>query len=247
MATTCLNCGKELASKYCPDCGQKATVDRLTWHHLLEETVHFFTHIEQGFFRTTKELLTKPGALQKNYLDGRRKTYHKPVSFLLIWVAIFLLVSGMAKKFGSYDVDVASTFLSGSQATDVMIFKYTALIEILILPFTALNLWLQLIYPKLTYLEVLVTGFYRFAVLYIFLTVEYTIGLIVGINPEAAASIYSIAIIYTGWTVYVFYDFFKQYNVKYLVIRIITTILTGIVIYTFLRSVIAKLFIALGF
>ena len=80
-----------------------------------------------------------------------------------------------------------------------------------------------------------------------FLTVQYSIGLIFGINPEAAASIYSIVIIYTGWSVYVFYDFFKRYSVKYLITRIITTILTGIVIYSFLRTMIAKLFNALGF
>jgi hypothetical protein len=93
MATTCLNCGAEVTSMYCPDCGQKATVDRLTWHHLLEETVHFFTHIEEGFLKTTKELITKPGIVHKNFLDGKRKTYHRPVSFLLIWVAVFLLVA----------------------------------------------------------------------------------------------------------------------------------------------------------
>ena len=212
-----------------------------------EEIIHFFTHIEHGFLRTTKDLLTKPGAVQKGYLDGRRKIYHKPVSFLLIWVAIFLLVSGLTNRFGSFDKSFSSTFISGNINIDDMIFKYTALIEILILPFTALNVWLQIIHPKLSYLEVLVTGFYRFAVLYIFLSVQYTVCLIFGVNPQAASSIYSIAIIYTGWSVYVFYDFFKQYNVKWLVIRIITTISIGIVIYSFLRTMIAKLFIAWGF
>ena len=212
-----------------------------------EEVIHFFTHIEHGFLKTTKDLLSKPGTLQKSYLDGRRKIYHKPVSFLLIWVAIFLLVSGLADRFGSFNREFSSTFISGNPTVDDMILKYTALIEILILPFTALNVWLQIIYPKLSYLEVLVTGFYRFAVLYIFLTVQYTICLIFSINPQAAVSIYSIAIIYTGWSGYVFYDFFKRYNVKLLGIRIITTISMGIVIYTFLRTLIAKLFIAWGF
>lgn len=70
MATTCLNCGTVLTDKYCPHCGQKATVDRITWHHVGEEITHFFTHIEYGFLRTTKELLTRPGVTQKNYLSA---------------------------------------------------------------------------------------------------------------------------------------------------------------------------------
>ena len=247
MTTTCLNCGAELTSKYCPDCGQKASIERLTWHHLSKELTHFFTHIEHGFLRTTKELLTKPGLLQKNYLDGKRKIYHKPTSYLLIWIAIFLLVSGLALKFGQFNNEYSSTFMTVTPEIDDMIYRYMTVIEILILPFTAFNLWLQLARPKLTYLEVLVTGFYRFSVLYIFLTVEYLLGWIFDFNPESAAGVYSMAIIMSGWTVYVFYDLFKRYHVKYLFARIFTTLVTGIAIYSFLRTMIAKLFIAWGF
>ena len=247
MASTCLNCGTSLTGKYCYHCGQKANVDRITWHHLGEEITHFFTHIERGFLRTTKELLTRPGLLQKNYLDGKRKTYHKPISYLLIWIAIFLLLSGLAKKFGHFENETTSTFLTITPEIDDMIYKYMTLIEILILPFTAFNLWLQLARPKLSYLEVLVTGFYRFSVLYIFLTVEYLLGWIFDFNPQSAAALYSMTILISIWTVYVFYDLFRRYNVKYLFIRIFTTLITGVAIYSFLRTQIAKLFIALSF
>jgi hypothetical protein len=148
MATTCLNCGAELTSKYCPDCGQKASVDRLTWHHLFEEAVHFFTHIEKGFLRTTRELIAKPGAVHKNFLDGKRKAYHKPVSFLLIWVAVFLLVSALTKRFGSFDKEASSSFLNIGLELEAMIHKYQSLIEILI-PFlfgaihSCIDCWFQ--------------------------------------------------------------------------------------------------------
>jgi hypothetical protein len=247
MATTCLNCGTEVASKYCPDCGQKATVDRLTWHHLLEETVHFFTHIEKGFFRTTKELITRPGAMHKNFLDGKRKLYHKPVSFLLIWVAVFLLLTALTDRFGSFDKSTSASFLGIGLETEAMILKYRGLIEILILPFTALNGWLMLGYPKITYFEFLITGFYRFGVFYIFLTAQLMLALIIGFNPESKTSLYSIAVFFMAWTIYVFYDFFKLYNVKYVVLRIIATMLTGSAIYSFLRTMFGKLFLAWGF
>ena len=79
----CLNCGRPLTDNYCAHCGQKAAVKRLSWHSLAEEVFHFFTHIEKGFFKTVGLLITKPGMLFKDYLDGKRKMYHKPVSFLL--------------------------------------------------------------------------------------------------------------------------------------------------------------------
>lgn len=247
MTTTCLNCGTALTDIYCPHCGQKGTVDRITWHHVGEEITHFFTHIEYGFLKTTKELLTRPGVTQKNYLDGKRKTYHKPISYLLIWVAIFLLVSALTKRFGYYDKETTTTLLNTGAENEAMILKYRAFIEILILPFTAFNGWLLLAFPKITYLEFLVTGFYRFAVFYIFLTVQYIFSLIAGINPESKYSLYAISVVFMAWTIYVFYLFFKLYNVKYLILRILATMLTGAAIYLFIRTLIADLFIAWGF
>jgi hypothetical protein len=246
MTTTCLNCGKEVTGKYCSHCGQKITVGRLSWHHIGEEIAHFFTHIDHGFLKTTKELLTQPGLLQKNYLDGQRKNYHKPISYMLIWIAVFLLVSGLVKRFAHFENEASSTFLSVSPEIDEMIYKYMTLIEVLILPFTSFNLWLQLGRPRLSYLEILVTGFYRFSVLYIFLTVEYLLGWIFSFNPDSPAALYTMAIIMSAWTAYVFYDFFKRYTIKYLLVRIFTTLVTGVTIYSFLRTQFAKFFIAFG-
>lgn len=247
MATICLNCGTALTSKYCANCGQKANVDRITWHHVGEEIAHFFTHIEHGFLKTTKDLLIMPGVVQKNYLDGKRKSYHKPISFLLIWVAIFLIMAELTKRFGYFDKETSITPFNIGADIEAMILKYRALIEILILPFTAFNGWLILAFPKMTYLEFLVTGFYRFSVFYMFLTVQSLIGLIFGINPESEFSLYAISIIFLMWTVYVFYALFKLYNVKLLIVRIIGTMLTGVAIYFLVRTMIAKLFIAWGF
>jgi hypothetical protein len=246
MGTTCLNCGNAAADKFCPHCGQETHVKRFTWHHLAEETIHFFTHIEHGFIRTTRDLLIKPATVQKDYIDGKRKSYHKPLSFLLIWVAIFLVVTALTNRFGQFEKEPAATFLSISPEIDAMILKYRALIEILILPFTALNAWLLLAWPKLNYLEVLVTGLYRFAVFYIFLTLLSLIGLIAGFNPESPVSIYSFALFNLAWTFYVFYSFFKLYQVKFLVIRILGTIAIGLFIYASLRVLLARIFISWG-
>jgi hypothetical protein len=246
MATTCLNCGTAVPDKFCPHCGQEISVKRLTWNHVAMETIHFFTHIEHGFIKTTKDLLFTPATVQKDYIEGKRKAYHKPLSFLLIWVAIFLVVTTLTKRFGHFEEDPPATFLSINPEIDAMILKYRALIELLILPFTALNAWLLLAWPRLTYLEMLITGFYRFAVFYIFLTLLSIIGWIAGFNPESPVSIYSFALFNLGWTFYVFYSFFKLYQVEFLVLRILGTIAIGLSIYATLRILIARIFISWG-
>jgi hypothetical protein len=142
MAPSCLNCGTPIADKYCPHCGQSATVERISWHHVVEQVLHFFTHIEHGFLATTGLLITKPGFLNKNYLDGKRRSYHKPISFLLIWITIYLLIYYFVNKFTHYENLNTETAFSNDPAVTAMITKYRSLIEILILPVTCLIGWL---------------------------------------------------------------------------------------------------------
>lgn len=85
---TCLNCSKKYSGKFCPECGQKATVSKLTWKSVIGEFIHFFTHAEHSFVYTSKRLITKPGVVMKDFLDGKRKLIHKPITFLLIWGAV---------------------------------------------------------------------------------------------------------------------------------------------------------------
>ena len=93
-ATDCLNCGTHFKGNYCSNCGQKASVARLTWKSLFEEFLHFFTHAEHSFVYTTKKLITHPGVIVKEFLDGKRKKVHKPITFLLIWLALTKLFVG---------------------------------------------------------------------------------------------------------------------------------------------------------
>lgn len=98
---TCLNCGNSFVGKYCSECGQQASVQKLTWQSIVEEIFHFFTHAEHSFIYTTQKLISAPGIVVKEFLDGKRKKVHKPITFLLIWAAILKLVT----EFFRYMVD----------------------------------------------------------------------------------------------------------------------------------------------
>jgi hypothetical protein len=88
---TCLNCNTHYKGNYCSNCGQKATVAKLTWKSLFAEFTHFFTHAEHSFIYTTRSLFTRPGIIVKEFLEGKRIKVHKPVTFVLIWFAIYKL------------------------------------------------------------------------------------------------------------------------------------------------------------
>ena len=78
MLTICLNCHHSFKGKFCPNCGQKARVGRLTASALLKDLIHFFTHLESGFVFTTWSFLIIPGTSSLNYIAGKRKEYQKP-------------------------------------------------------------------------------------------------------------------------------------------------------------------------
>lgn len=89
----CLNCGYSFQGNYCSSCGQKASVKKLTWKSLSDEFIHFFTHAEHSFIYTSRSILTNPGNVVKEFLDGKRQKVHKPITFVLIWFAIYKLIS----------------------------------------------------------------------------------------------------------------------------------------------------------
>ncbi|MBC7875143.1 MAG: DUF3667 domain-containing protein [Ferruginibacter sp.] len=247
MPTSCLNCGALLNDNYCSHCGQKAGVKRLSWHSLGEEVFHFFTHIEKGFLKTTGQLITHPGTLFKNYLDGKRKTYHKPISFLLIWIGLFLVVFHLVKKLTHFENSNTSTLLTNEAAIAAIIAKYRSLIEILILPFTAFSTWLIIARPKLNYVEVLSVTFYTFSFLFILLIAQFIIAFVVGINFRTNAFDITTTGIFIAWSFYAGYEFYKKYAVAYIVPRLVLSLSTGAIVYFFLSKVIARMFIAWQF
>ena len=180
----------------------------------------------------------------KNYLDGKRKDYHKPIGFLLIWIAIYLLTAGLISKFGHYK-QLGSFAGMGIEVT-VMVDKYRSIVEILILPFTCLAGWLILARPKLNFVEVMVTNLYVISVLFIFIAVRNFVGLILVINPNTDLLINISVTVYIIWFFYAVYDLYRRLRVKWLIPRILIFSAIGLAVYLFLQVNIAKLFIEWG-
>jgi hypothetical protein len=88
----CKNCNTEITGKFCPDCGQPATLKRIDKHHISHEIQHLL-HFEKGVFYTVKELLARPGSSIKEFIHDNRTRHMKPVAFLILTSLLYTLIA----------------------------------------------------------------------------------------------------------------------------------------------------------
>jgi hypothetical protein len=91
----CKNCQAQVEQRYCPNCGQKASVKRITIPGLLEDLPHAIFHIDKGFLYNFVQLFKAPGQAILNYISGMRKLFFHPASYLVISLVLNYLVVKM--------------------------------------------------------------------------------------------------------------------------------------------------------
>jgi len=85
----CLNCGAELAGRWCSQCGQKEVDPRPTVHELAHEALHEIAHLDGKLIRTIRLLLFQPGQLTREFLEGKRARSVTPIRAYLICSLLF--------------------------------------------------------------------------------------------------------------------------------------------------------------
>lgn len=89
----CKSCGNNHQENYCPACGEKIFhPNQLSVKHFVEETFEGFIHFDTKFFRSLKTLISKPGQLSVDYVEGRRVKYMKPIQFFLVVNLLFFFL-----------------------------------------------------------------------------------------------------------------------------------------------------------
>jgi hypothetical protein len=90
--TVCLNCGAAIeGANYCHNCGQVNDTRRLTFWELIGESLSNFFAIDGRIFRTIAGVFIRPGAVAKDFSQGKRMKYMNPVRFY--FVASLLLIT----------------------------------------------------------------------------------------------------------------------------------------------------------
>lgn len=88
----CLNCNAELHGRYCHVCGQENIEPKETVWSLITHFFYDITHFDGKFFSTTRYLITRPGFLPKEYIEGRRARYLHPIRMYVFSSALFFLI-----------------------------------------------------------------------------------------------------------------------------------------------------------
>ena len=88
----CKNCNTELNSKFCPDCGQPASLKRIDGKYIIHEIEHVL-HFERGILYTIRELTINPGQNIRKYLSENRSRLVKPIIFIIITSLIYTILN----------------------------------------------------------------------------------------------------------------------------------------------------------
>jgi hypothetical protein len=153
----CKHCRLSGEDKYCPHCGEIYQPYRITIPSILHEVLHTFTHADTGLLYTLKNLAIHPGIMQKNYLEGERKSNQKPFSLFFICASI----AAIALHFVNATPDVTPNHFDIVKANFYK--NYFVTLQAALLPFYTLLTWAIFYDRNFNYAEALVLFIYSLA------------------------------------------------------------------------------------
>lgn len=152
--------------KYCSSCGQRTGVDRITFKETIQDFVESTFSIDAPLLITLKFLVVDPGRLFREFLEGKRKKYYKPVAFFILMSVLYLLVRSLIEfdPFRDTSVVAVDGDLKGevltrlTKARNFMLLNIDKLLFIFVL---TLSLMLKLVfYKKNSWAEFVAIAFY---------------------------------------------------------------------------------------
>ncbi len=90
---TCRNCKFEYEGNFCSHCGQPASTHELNFHYLWHDIQHGVLHFDKGLPFTLRQLFSRPGHAIRDFIEGKRTRYFKPISLVLILAGIYGFLS----------------------------------------------------------------------------------------------------------------------------------------------------------
>jgi hypothetical protein len=88
----CVECGADVSSRYCPECGEAVAHHDYSLKHVAEEALEAVAHVDGRVFSTFRALILEPGLLASNFLAGRRKSQMGPVQLFLVCNVLYFLM-----------------------------------------------------------------------------------------------------------------------------------------------------------
>ena len=152
----CRQCGTHGADKFCSHCGQAYSVKKITLTGILHEVFHFFSHLEKGFPYTLTKIVTQPGQMQREYIEGQRVKHQKPFSMYFLCATIAALLY--------YWINLALIKYFHTPSNEVTFFhQYMVVLQIVMLPVYSFITWLFFRNSKYNFAETMVLLLYTFS------------------------------------------------------------------------------------
>lgn len=224
MLITCLNCGHSFKGNFCPQCGQKVSVKKITAKFLLEETLHFFTHLEKGFLFTSWNFLIRPGISSVHYVAGKRKVYQPPVSFFLIWTGLYFLQHNAIINYFGYELPKQVMTSVNIEAQSMLLFRQHFTLFILPVIFvSAIIIYFLLAKPHYNFTELITLCLFGTGIYFMMSTVtDFILGVVFRANILDEGVFLWQAVLSSAYNFWFSYDLFKRSHLRYFALRIIS-------------------------
>ena len=69
----CVSCTNEHQENFCPNCGERAGIPRITFKTISEDIFSTLTNMDKGFLFNIKALFLHPRKITIDYVLGKRK------------------------------------------------------------------------------------------------------------------------------------------------------------------------------
>jgi len=91
--SNCLNCGTRLRGQYCGNCGQRSRSRLISLWELVSDAFGDLFELDSRLWQTLVPLVTRPGQLTHDYLQGRRARFMPPFRMYLVLSLVFFIVA----------------------------------------------------------------------------------------------------------------------------------------------------------
>jgi len=252
----CKNCGGNLQDDggFCSYCGARFIDERISTKFLMKEILDKVLSVDNKLLKTFWHLFSKPEEVINGYINGVRKRYYNPFSYILISITLAGISFYFLKDFALESINATTSTSSSTNpfenkefAEDFvsLIFDYQAFLTAAILPIYAFISWIVFLNKrKYNYLEHIVIYIYSTAQ---FSILNFFIATPVFFIDNQAGNIASLALSVLSF-VYIAYVLIRLFKLSFfqfiiktlyflvvgLTLYIVSSILVGIGMFLFL-------------
>ncbi len=222
MDQSCKNCQNPLTPKhkYCDQCGAKVVEGRLTVRNLLSDVVESYLNFDNNFIKTFLMMFAKPHLVIDGYIQGIRRKFKNPVSYLAIALTLSGLILFVIKNLpdgipeGLYGSDVNPQL---TEKITPILLEYSSFFFILYIPIFAFAGYLTFNRKAYNFLEYNVVMLYALGH-YSIVTFPIALTLLL-ISPEIywGSAFYTIGIM-IGYTVFCM-QMLNRFKIPALILR----------------------------